>query len=165
ATPAAVTKSTSQTAAPPVQKSPPAPAAPVAAAPAANAGVGFDGDWLALMSEIKLGGMAGMLAQHSELMSFEGRKFELVVPEAHKHLAEKSYQDKLKAALDAHFGASVMLKISVGETSGNSVAVTAEREQQTKQNNAIAAIEQDPFVRELVENMDARLIESSIKPI
>jgi DNA polymerase-3 subunit gamma/tau len=88
-----------------------------------------------------------------------------VVPDAHKHLAEKNYQDKLKAALDAHFGAAVMLKISVGETSGNSRAVIVEREQQTKQNSAIAAIEQDPFVRELVENMDARLIESSIKPI
>ncbi len=127
--------------------------------------VNFNGDWLALVNEIKLGGMAAMLAKHSELKLFEGRKFELAVPEAHKHLAEKSYQDKLKVALDAHFGASVMLKISVGETSGNSVAVVVEKEQQTKQNSAIAAIEQDPFVRELVENMDARLIESSIKPL
>jgi DNA polymerase-3 subunit gamma/tau len=134
----------------------PAPAAQVAV-PAMNsveantsANVNFNGDWLALVSEIKLGGMAAMLAQHAELKSFEGRKFELVVPEA---------------ALDTHFGASVMLKISTGVTSGNSVAVVIEREQQTKQNSAIAAIEQDPFVRELVENMDAKLIESSIKPI
>jgi DNA polymerase III subunit gamma/tau len=130
-----------------------------------SANVNFNGDWLALVSEIKLGGMAAMLAQHAELKSFEGRKFELIVPEAHKHLAEKTYLDKLKTALDAHFGASVMLKIAVGETSGNSVAVVIEKEQQTKQNSAIAAIEQDPFVRDLVENMDAKLIESSIRPI
>jgi DNA polymerase III subunit gamma/tau len=145
-----------------------APAAPVVApvAEAATSGsINFNGDWLALVSEIKLGGMAAMLAQHAELKSFEGRKFELAVPEAHKHLAEKTYLDKLKAALDTHFGASLMLKISVGATSGNSVAVVIEKEQQTKQNNAIAAIEQDPFVRELVENMDAKLIESSIRPI
>jgi DNA polymerase III subunit gamma/tau len=128
-------------------------------------GVSFDGNWLALMTEIKLGGMAGMLAQHSELKHFEGRRFELVVPDAHKHLAEKNYQDKLKAALDTHFGATVMLKISVGGDSGNTRAAVEQREQQTRQNSAIAAIEQDPFVRELVENFDARLIESSIKPI
>jgi DNA polymerase III subunit gamma/tau len=167
--PAAV-KAVAPTAATQTAAKTPAPIAQVVAAPVtaeANnaASVNFNGNWLALMSEIKLGGMAGMLAQHSELKSFEGRQFELVVPEAHKHLAEKNYQDKLKAALDVHFGAAVMLKIVVGETSGNSVAVVVEREQQTKQNIAIAAIEQDPFVRELVENMDARLIESSIKPI
>ncbi|MGB8337714.1 MAG: DNA polymerase III subunit gamma/tau [Burkholderiales bacterium] len=161
--PSVATKPSTQTVmrspAPAMQVSAPTPAA------SSNATVKFDGDWLALVSEIKLGGMAGMLAQHSELKSFEGRKFELVVPEAHKHLAEKNYQDKLKAALDAHFGTAVMLKISVGETSGNSAAIVIEKEQQSKLNSAIAAIEQDPFVRELVENMDARLIESSIKPI
>ena len=30
---------------------------------------------------------------------------------------------------------------------------------------AIEAIEKDPFVRELVENFDAKVIDSSIKPI
>ncbi len=125
----------------------------------------FDGDWLSLVSTVKIGGMAAMLAQHSELKHFEGRRFELTVPDAHKHLADKSYQDKLKAALDAHFGVPVMLKISVGEVSGNTRAAVEQKEQQSRQDNAIAAIEQDPFVRELVENFDARLIESSIKPI
>jgi DNA polymerase-3 subunit gamma/tau len=40
-----------------------------------------------------------------------------------------------------------------------------DREKQEKQMQAIAAIESDPFVRDLVENFDARLIVSSIKPI
>jgi DNA polymerase-3 subunit gamma/tau len=39
------------------------------------------------------------------------------------------------------------------------------RERQEKQLQAIAAIESDPFVRDLVENLDAKLIVSSIKPI
>lgn len=161
-TPVAVAQPIAKTSAPVAQVAAPAPS-PAETNAAAN--INFNGDWLALVSEIKLGGMAAMLAQHAELKSFEGRKFELVVPEAHKHLAEKTYLDKLKAALDAHFGAAVMLKITVGATSGNSVAVVIEKEQQTKQNNAIAAIEQDPFVRDLVENMDAKLIEASIRPI
>ena len=41
----------------------------------------------------------------------------------------------------------------------------ANREKQEKQSQAIEAIESDPFVRELVENFDAKLIVSSIKPI
>ena len=38
-------------------------------------------------------------------------------------------------------------------------------EKQEKQSLAVAAIEQDPLVRTLVENFDAKVIESSIKPL
>jgi DNA polymerase-3 subunit gamma/tau len=39
------------------------------------------------------------------------------------------------------------------------------REKQERQSEAIAAVESDPFVRELVEQFNAKLIVSSIKPI
>ena len=39
------------------------------------------------------------------------------------------------------------------------------REKQEKLSLAVEAIEQDPFVRKLVENFDAKIIESSIKPL
>jgi DNA polymerase-3 subunit gamma/tau len=39
------------------------------------------------------------------------------------------------------------------------------REKQERQSQAVAAIESDPFVRDLIENFDAKLIVSSIKPI
>ena len=35
---------------------------------------------------------------------------------------------------------------------------------QQKQEQAVAAIEQDPFVRELIENFDGRVVESSVRP-
>ena len=44
-------------------------------------------------------------------------------------------------------------------------AEIADRERQRSQVRAIAEIEQDPFVRDLVENFDARVNEASIKPI
>ena len=49
-------------------------------------------------------------------------------------------------------------------SAGASPAAVADREKQQRQAQAIAAIEQDPFVRELVENFDGRVVESSIKP-
>ena len=49
-------------------------------------------------------------------------------------------------------------------TSGRPPAAIADRERQQRQERAVAGIEGDPFVRELVENFDARVIESSIKP-
>jgi DNA polymerase-3 subunit gamma/tau len=148
----------------PAQPAPvaPAPSQPEAAAPGE---IDFDGDWPALVNKLKLGGMARMLAQHCELQGFDARRFKLCVPEAHKHLLEKSYQERLGAAIVEHFGVPLKIELGIGVVSGLTPAVLENQEKQVKQAQAIAAIEQDPFVRELVENFDARVIESSIKPI
>ncbi|HVQ62529.1 MAG TPA: DNA polymerase III subunit gamma/tau [Burkholderiales bacterium] len=113
----------------------------------------FDGDWPKLANALNLGGVAKQLAQASELQRFDGESLELCVPPAAKHLAEKSFQDKLRGALQDHFGKPMRLTVRVGETGGN-----------TARDRAAAAISQDAFVRDLVENLDATIVESSIKP-
>ncbi|MGC2517531.1 MAG: DNA polymerase III subunit gamma/tau [Burkholderiales bacterium] len=113
----------------------------------------FDGDWPKLASSLKLGGIARQLAQASELKRFDDDSLDLCVPPAARHLAEKSFQDKLKAALQEHFGKPIRLTVQVGDTAGN-----------TARDRAAAAISQDAFVRDLVENFDATIVESSIKP-
>ncbi len=121
--------------------------------------------WLALTNQLKLSGMTKMLAQHSEVKYFSPEEIELCVPEIQRHLMDKSYQDRLQAALREHLGKPVRLKVSVGVITGMSLAELENREKQERQSQATAAIESDPFVRELVENFDAKLIVSSIKPI
>lgn len=132
---------------------PGAKAAKRAEAPRAVQSAGFDGDWPRLANSLNLGGVAKQLAQASELQRFDGESLELCVPPAAKHLAEKSFQDKLRGALQEHFGKPVRLTVRVGETGGN-----------TARDRAAAAISQDAFVRDLVENFDATIVESSIKP-
>jgi len=130
----------------------PEPAKPAAARPAGTAAASL-GDWPAFANSLNLGGIAKQLAQSSELKSFDGESLELCVPPAAKHLAEKSFQDKLRAALQEHLGKPVRLTVQIGEVSGN-----------TSRDRAAAAIGQDAFVRDLVENFDATIVESSIKP-
>lgn len=125
----------------------------------------FDEDWPALVAQLKLGGMAKMLAQHCELASYSSGGLELRIPEPHKHLLEKSYQEKLKLALYDYFGERIPVTFAIGNGSGNSPAERDHREKQERQMRAIQAIEKDPFVRELVENFDAKVIDSSIKPL
>ncbi|MBZ0096313.1 MAG: DNA polymerase III subunit gamma/tau, partial [Sulfuricella sp.] len=125
----------------------------------------FAGDWHSLVNQLKLGGMAKMLAQHCELKSFDNGLLELCVPQAHRHLMEKPYQDKLRAAVTEHFAEPVRLSITEGSVTGDTPAQIENRDKQEKQSLAVAAIEQDPFVRKLVENFDAKVIESSIKPL
>ncbi|HVS27377.1 MAG TPA: DNA polymerase III subunit gamma/tau [Burkholderiales bacterium] len=125
----------------------------------------FDGDWAALVNQLELGGMAGMLAQHCELADYDAGSFELRIPEPHQHLLEKLYQEKLKAALEDYFGEKLKIGFSVGSSNGNTPAEQENREREVRQTRAVQAIERDPFVRELIENFDARIIDSSIKPI
>jgi DNA polymerase-3 subunit gamma/tau len=125
----------------------------------------FAGNWHSLVNQLKLGGMAKMLAQHCELKSFDNGLLELCVPQEHRHLMEKPYQEKLKAAVTEHFAEPVRLSITEGSVTGDTPAQIQNREKQEKQSLAVEAIEQDPFVRKLVENFDAKVIESSIKPL
>ena len=108
--------------------------------------------------------MARMLAQHCELVSRDDAADRACASAGKRHVSLTSpYQEKLKSALQKHFGAGLQVSIRVGESNGNSPAEIAEREHERSQARAIAEIEQDPFVRELVENFDARV--NSIKPL
>jgi DNA polymerase-3 subunit gamma/tau len=124
-------------------------------------------DWPAFVKSLRIGGMAGMLAQHCELVacSDDGR-IELRVPEAHKHLMERAYQDKLRSVLKERLGASLRLvEITLGALSGKTPAELEARDREARQSQAIAAIEGDPFVRELVEDLGGRVVTDSIRPL
>lgn len=142
-----------------------APAIPRAPAVAGKAKSDDGLDWSALLPSLKLSGMARMLAEHCALRRFDGQRMELVVPEVHRHLADKAYREKLEAALSGHFGRKVRLVIEVGTPGELTPAERQARLSAARQQEAVAAIEQDPFVRALVDEFDARLIESSIRPV
>jgi DNA polymerase-3 subunit gamma/tau len=125
----------------------------------------FSSGWVAMVNQLRLSGMTKMLAQHCEVKNVSPNEIEFCVPEIHKHLLDKTYQNRMQAALREHLGKPVRLKFSVGSITGITAAELEHREKQQKQSHAIAAIESDPFVRDMVEHFDAKLIVSSIKPI
>ncbi|WP_256327637.1 DNA polymerase III subunit gamma/tau [Nitrosospira sp. Nl5] len=133
--------------------------ATVGAAPAVSL---FGSDWATVVSQLKLG-IAKELAQNCEVKNVSANEIEFCVAETHKHLLP--YQDRMQAALREHSGKPVRLKFSVGTITGMTPAELDNRKKQEKQLQAVAAIEADPFVRELVEHFDAKLIVSSIKSI
>lgn len=125
---------------------------------------GSDLTWSQLTQQLKLTGMAKMLAQHSEAKRLSADKIELCVPEAHKHLLEKKYQDKIQSTLNNFFDKPVVLNFFVGSITGLTPAAIQQLAEEEKQAQAIAAIEKDPIVQELIEQFDAKLIVPSIKP-
>lgn len=97
--------------------------------------------------------MAKQLAQQSELRDFDGNAMTLAIIPSAKHLAEKAYQDKLRAALSDHFGVQIRLEVELSRVGGD-----------TAQDRAVAAINKDEFVTELLQQFDATVVETSINP-
>ena len=73
--------------------------------------------------------------------------------------------DKLKSELAAHFGSGVRLVVKAGATGGKSVAAARSKEMEERQASAAGAIEDDPFVRELVRDLGAEVVASSVRPV
>ena len=123
------------------------------------------GDWSTILGALKLGGMARELGQHCQLRRLEGAHVLLHLSPTHRHLLLKPAQDKLQSSLAEYFGRPLQLSIELHETVGDTPAATAQRRKHQQQERAVAAIEQDGFVREVIDVFDATLIESSIKPV
>ena len=122
-------------------------------------------DWHTILSALRLGGMARELAQHCELRSLDHTQVALRLSPTHRHLQMKPAQDKLQQSLSEHFGRPLQVGIELAEVEHATPAATAQRDRRELQDRAVAAIEQDSFVRDVIEVFDATLIESSIKPV
>lgn len=139
-------------------------AVPVVVSVVATSGAPFSGDWRAFVAAQNMSGMAGMLARQCEFKSFDGGVLELLVPDQHKHLAEKPYQEKLKVSLAPHFGGNVKLSIKIGGAGDVSLAATEDRARSQLQADAEAAIDADPFIKNLQQDFGAEINRASIRP-
>ena len=142
----------------PVEKKP--AAKPAAGNAAAN------GDWHSILGNLRLGGMVRELAHHCELAELSEADVKLRLNPAHKSLLiNKAPQEKLQAELSAHLGRPLRLTVEIGELAGETPAQRASNERAEKHNRAIAALEQDAFVRDMIDTFDATISEQSIKPV
>jgi DNA polymerase-3 subunit gamma/tau len=142
-------------------------AAPSAAAalatPLASAQAEASGNWAQLAQQLTVTGAARELARNAELRGRSGDVFDLMVPKMKAYLAERAYQDKLKAALEQHIGRPVIVKVSVGEVAGTSAAAIEAGDRDARREEATRAVQADGFVKELVNLFDGKIVDSTIR--
>ena len=140
---------------------PPAPTFVAPAAAPASSTVPGEDDWHTLATRFP--GMSRQLAQNCELVERTGTLVRLRLDPAHKHL--QAHQEKLLVALRELWGAHLRLEIVVGEPASETPAARRQNTERERQERAVASIEQDPFVRDVVDLFDASIDESTIKPV
>jgi DNA polymerase-3 subunit gamma/tau len=148
------------------QKLPPLQTAATAVKPAAaapRAAAAKDTGWVELAQQLSLSGAARELARNAELARRDGSSFDLVVPKAKAYLAERTYIDKLKAALEQHLGGPAHVKVTVGEVSGASAAALEAGAKEARRAEAAQAVKSDGFVQDLVNMFDGKVVDSTIR--
>jgi DNA polymerase-3 subunit gamma/tau len=87
--------------------------------------------------------------------------------QTHRHLLDMNpaLAERLGAALADACGRPLRVSIELGEIAGETPAQRDAAERRARHARAVAALERDPFVRELIERFDATLLEASVKPL
>ncbi|GAA5157619.1 DNA polymerase III subunit gamma/tau [Viridibacterium curvum] len=123
-------------------------------------------DWQELISAMQLGGLVRELAQNCELGVTDGQTVNLRLAPSHRHLlAVPGTQAKLQESLGKHFGSAIRLNIEIAEPASQTPAQRQAEAQRQRHGDAVAALESDPFVQEMIQRFDATLVESSVKPL
>jgi DNA polymerase-3 subunit gamma/tau len=118
-----------------------------------------------MVAALQLNGLARELAQHCELIEIGESGCVLRLAPVHGHLQMKPAPERLQQALSTYLGRPVAVRLEIAPTEGDTPAGAVDRERREQQEEAVASIRKDAFVRDVIENFDASLVESSIKPI
>lgn len=122
-------------------------------------------EWPSLLARLNLSGMVRALAQNCELASIDGERVELRLSPVHRHLLTRAAQDRMQQAIAEETCVSRTLHIALAETRGETPAAQSDRARKAERESAIDAIETDPAVREIIELLDATVIDSTISVV
>jgi DNA polymerase-3 subunit gamma/tau len=142
-------------AAAPAERPTPSPPAPASVRPAS--------EWNGLVERLGLSAMAKQLALNCALVEREDHYFHLALDPRHAQMLNKSTEDRLKAALEQHLGATVTLKFQIGGATAPTPAHQRQQQQAKRRQAAAERVAQDPHVRAMQEMFDARI--SAIHPL
>ncbi|MCL4138908.1 UNVERIFIED_CONTAM: hypothetical protein GTU68_037745 [Idotea baltica] len=124
-------------------------------------------NWLHIINSLKLTALARQLADNSAFVSYDNDKITLSIAPELAHLASKKPQARLESGLSKSLGQAVKIVFIEGGDKITSPTLAAERAEQAISDQARAAksIHNDPAVDAIKSAFDARVIESTIKPI
>jgi len=123
-------------------------------------------DWVSLLESLNLSGQARELARNVQLKSRSDDRWDFAIAPALRYLGSENCISRLSEAISDRLGHAVNVRI-IDDTSAGLRTAAALEEQKARESMSEAekAINDDPTVRELKEQMGALLVEESIQPI
>jgi DNA polymerase-3 subunit gamma/tau len=98
------------------------------------------------------------------LRSRSANQLEFVLDEANASLFNDGHSEKIRLALENYFGQPLQLSIIAGKPCSETPAKRQERLARERQLEAVAEIEGDPLLQQLITRFDGELDRASIAP-
>ena len=121
--------------------------------------------WRDLVDGLNLPGLAGELASNSMLVRSGARRLTIELDPTHVALNTPGARKSLQSALANRIGGSIELDITLNSPSHETPAEGRARDEESRRQAAIRAIEDDPRVRTLCETFDTRIDHDLVQPI
>ena len=140
--------------------------APTATASTTNSGNASPdmATWTNMVDQLEVSPMVREMARRCEWQpQSTPEQIVLILDERHAHLLDPGSREKLKVALTRLLGSAPALNITPGTTQATP-AQQEEADQAQRLSKAQTLLDQDPFVRGMIEHFGANLVPNSIKP-
>lgn len=123
-------------------------------------------EWHALVERLNLGGFAAQLANNGVCRRLDAQQVVLVLARANEFLATSSARDALQDALSREWAPDTapQLMIEFVDETRDTPAQRIAEDARSRQRDAVASIENDPFVQQLRDRLGAQLRAETIKP-
>ncbi|QPN43951.1 DNA polymerase III subunit gamma/tau [Priestia aryabhattai] len=142
--------------------------APIAAPeplPAARPATGLALQWLELFPQLPVSGMTGNIAANCTLMAADGDDWLLHLDPGQGALFNATQQRRLNEALNQHLGRTLNLRIELILPEQETPAQAASRKRAERQQDAVASIEQDPLIQQMIKQFGATVRQDTIEPV
>jgi DNA polymerase-3 subunit gamma/tau len=119
-----------------------------------------------MLEDLDLVGQARELARNVQLKSRSDDHWDFEIAPSLRYLGSETCVNRLSQAISSRLGHPVNVRIMDNESTELQTAAALEAQKvRNTMSEAERAIEDDPTVRELREQMGAKLVEDSIQPI
>jgi DNA polymerase-3 subunit gamma/tau len=115
-------------------------------------------NWAELIPKLNLVGVATALAAHCVVTKWQAGFVELTLAPKHKPLLNDKLHGRLTQALHNYYGQPIKLEIKLAETAQLSPAQLQQQNQQERQQQARACLEQDEHVKTIISHFNAKLV-------
>lgn len=117
--------------------------------------------WIELTKELELDGMARELLLNSQWLGLEDKTIHLKV--FLKNAEELAVKSTLTTALTEYFSEVVKLRFETGETGDATARAQILKEQAARQQAAEELVAADPYVKSLIEQFGANVVDNSVQ--
>ena len=122
-------------------------------------------DWSAIIQTLNLTGLTFTAIENAEFISKDGRDLTLRVARGHQSLFTPTIMTRIETALAGYYQGPVKIILNSDEMVQSSPAQQKERATQQKQQNAEAALQNDPLFQQIQQEFSAELVKNSIVPL